>query len=450
MPTQRIAAINARVGDPMDARSWHGASLRLQKLRAPGVAQLLDYLWFIEGTSDIAHAKALAVRMRLHNLLVFGPTFRSPLHTSGGDDHVAASRRCAGSGGVRVSLSQFLHESVWMITKGRTGLQRPPTYRIAHNLCDMRPLFGLVFRAWLDQGPTRRRCAKLPSAASSAGGASYPPGGYSHWAWIDDHTTLGDLGRYLAGGRALSRADVLTIRTFQGDAKEIFTAGQFSVFRHVDSVSRLWELMDPAMVTRAFNRSGRHWDAQGTREGSSMNVDEYTFSNAVLHAPCSFAGACIRWRVYVAGATGPQLVGASVPSDGRLVAAPRVGTSTAEVAANAAELRAMWERSRRHGNRTVRLRSVPPGRWEGKDLGAADGFFVFWSNSTGRWFKRALKQSTLGAALDASGRVLYYEPALIHTRPPLCQLDQAVVRDFSEQGRRPEILRDPERCWLEW
>ena len=39
---------------------------------------------------------------------------------------------------------------------------------------------------------------------------------------------------------------MLTFRTFQDGAKEIFTAGQFAVFRHAESVNRLWELIEPS------------------------------------------------------------------------------------------------------------------------------------------------------------------------------------------------------------
>lgn len=235
----RVAAINIWLG----SRSPN--EVFWETLRTFGhahVASVLDYFWFVDDEELAAKARAYGVQHSLTNLRVISR------YTIDGN---------------AVDLATFVHHEVWIATKSFTGRTAPATYRLAHNLCDVRPLFGLVFNAWIAEVP------RLATAAGAMYAAALPA--YTHWGWIDQHTSVGNVAKFLRVGLEepgdLDLFDVISFRFL--DAAHIFTSGQLSIFRDTPLVNHMWESVPKKHLIETFDR-----DASDPNVRMSSSTDE--------------------------------------------------------------------------------------------------------------------------------------------------------------------------------
>ena len=487
----RVAAINIWLG----GRSPNEVFWKtLRTFGHAHAASVLDYIWFVDDEDLAAKARAYGVLHSLTNLRVI-------------------SRYTVD--GVAADLATFVHHQVWLATKAFTGRTAPATYRLAHNLCDVRPLFGLVFEAWI---------AEVPRLATSAGATHAPTlEAYTHWGWIDQHTSVGNLAKFL-GVRFgepsdLDRFDVVSFRFL--DAAHIFTSGQLSIFRNTPVVNHMWESVPTKHLAETFDRDPSDpkvrlccsvetrrggvcslspppppcparlhpFHGNATQVGRSMVFDEFRGSNAFIEAKASTR---IRIKVTFVAALSPEVIVARVePGSDAAGAAPSEALGGALLAGPAVTmqqsaqqpLQSMFERTaavhnaallrRAAGSATtlpaettkvaddtaryggaplapswrdvpVKTSDIAP-RWVGKHLLESDrGFFAFWRDRDGRWFKRAPSTfAYVSDLMDGSGAMKgtmqMYEAVLAHTRGALCTIKAADAPGF--KGSDPRYSR---------
>ena len=413
-------------------------------------ASVLDYVWFVDDAALATEANAYATLHGITNLWIVSQY---------------------SVGGKVVNLATFMHEKLWLATKQWTGRHTPATYKLAHNLCDIRHLFGIIFEEWIHRAP------RLATTAA----ATYAPAlsSYTHWGWIDQHTSMGDLAKFLhvkqpgksSDGSIQSDLDMFDVLSFRFlDAAQIFTSGQLSIFRDIRVVNHIWESVGAERIKETFDR-----DATDPHVGRSLVFDEFRGSNAIILAPLSTR---IRIKVSFVSALGPLLIVAQVAGgEGRLIAAASAHKDAAKslqaqfdataAAHNAAAKRRNNAQSQplklgvetaAVGDDTTRIGGAPlqptwrdvalkqgdiAGRWLGTHLALPDrGFFTFWRDRDGRWFKRVPAAFAYSSSLSRRGAVVeggeimggvikHFDVVLTHTRGALCVIQASEVDTFS-------------------
>ncbi|GAB5358814.1 hypothetical protein AAMO2058_000491100 [Amorphochlora amoebiformis] len=150
--------------------------------------------------------------------------------------------------GRKVGLKEYIHYRFWKITNKVTGIKEPFKFNLAHNLCDYRPLFGAIFHDYITE--------------------------YSHWAWVDKDTFVGDLSHWISANDLLA-AEVLGIGgTKHGGKVMVSTYGWLAIFQNTRRANELM-LYDKDQLLKAFNTSKTH----------SKNTDEYGFNRLALAGP---------------------------------------------------------------------------------------------------------------------------------------------------------------------
>jgi len=151
--------------------------------------------------------------------------------------------------GKEVGLKRFVHYKFWEATKNVTG-EPKPWYELplGHNLCDYRPLFGAIFEEFLTE--------------------------YSHWAWVDKDTFVGDLSYFLTA-TDLATAEIIGIGGTKGGGKvQLSTYGQLAIFQNTRRTRYLLNL-DRKLLFKAFKQ----------KTSGSQNTDEYSFNKLALAGP---------------------------------------------------------------------------------------------------------------------------------------------------------------------
>lgn len=147
--------------------------------------------------------------------------------------------------GQAVSLKEYIHHQFWQRTRGVTQEPAAYSYDFAHNLCDYRPLYGLIFGEFIRQ--------------------------YSHWAWTDKDTFIGDLSQHITA-YDLAQAEIIGIGGTKHGAKVMLsTYGQLAIFQNSERVNKAM-LLDRDLLIKQFKNLGRN----------SGNTDEYAFNKHVL------------------------------------------------------------------------------------------------------------------------------------------------------------------------
>jgi len=144
----------------------------------------------------------------------------------------------------RLKLSDWIRASLIRMVEG-LDFDGVDDHDFGWDLCDVRPFFGALFEADI--------------AAQ---------GTYSHWAWTDSHTYLGNLTHFLSEETLLAN-DVITFKETP-KAWSLFTSGTFTVLRNTRKGRSLWNRMEHAQVVRTL------------KDPKNNENDEYRFSNAVL------------------------------------------------------------------------------------------------------------------------------------------------------------------------
>eukprot|EP00471_Norrisiella_sphaerica_P009233 CAMPEP_0184497622 /NCGR_PEP_ID=MMETSP0113_2-20130426/37023_1 /TAXON_ID=91329 /ORGANISM="Norrisiella sphaerica, Strain BC52" /LENGTH=553 /DNA_ID=CAMNT_0026884815 /DNA_START=126 /DNA_END=1787 /DNA_ORIENTATION=- len=147
--------------------------------------------------------------------------------------------------GRSVGLKEYIHHQFWRNTKEVTKEEKPFEFDLGHNLCDYRPLYGLLFQEYLRD--------------------------YSHWAWVDKDTFVADLSLWISSNDLLA-AEVIGIGGTKNNGKiMVSTYGQLAIFHNTERVNRLM-LLDPRLLISQFKRP----------DTSSANTDEYHFNRLAL------------------------------------------------------------------------------------------------------------------------------------------------------------------------
>jgi len=279
-----------------------------------------------------------------------------------------------------------------------------------------------------------------------------PPRAYSHWGWIDHHTYVGNLLKFVDGGRDLNDFDIVSFRYV--DAPHIFTSGQLTIYRNAPSTNFLWQRIDRKTLTRVFNRDEA---AKGATQ--SMVFDEFWSSNNAIFSP---ADTGVRIKISFVSGLSPTIIAARVKhlaSDAAdkpmIVAAPSKKYPEALPTLYRNHLAGYEQRLRQKAQWTPTVKGetwrdvrVPADEIAGRFMNRKAllpkhrGFFSFWRDSAGQWFERTPDPQIVTTDSE-TGALLYYEVVLAHTRKSLCSVAAAELRSFN--ASRPRF----EGCFLQ-
>lgn len=325
-------------------------------------ADILDYFLFTNNASDVYRRQIHEKIPNATNIFVIG-VYQNPEITTDG--------------------VEFIKQRMFAVLE-ISGMNPLPTinYHLKYKLCDVRPFFGDIFRKWV-----------------------HP---YTHWAWTDQHTYVGDLKPYIYDW--LGTYDVITFAPPTGGGWRMYTSGRLTIFRNDKPLIRsYWKLTDQKTIYEKF-----HLDPMGHAQ------DEWWFSMAVFqHEEINFM------QTYAQG-------------DEMDLA---IWYQNCDVN-NKCTHHFLWKHNKIKSYwYEDAIKMTDPDRLDLRldirnflqpfhdptniDMEGVAGFYNFY-RTNGQWYRAPIDKSMF-VEYDTAKRILLWRPMIVHSREFLCEIDESEI-----------------------
>jgi len=255
--------------------------------------------------------------------------------------------------------------------------------------CDIRPFFGEIFYEWTKD--------------------------YTHWAWSDKDSYVGNLTKYMNNGAWLDDFDVVTLQRL--GEWHLFTAGQLTIMRNHHEGRWFWTRSDMRILYRNFNN-----------ETKPHVMDEFWYSRPVV-----WSDDIPYLQTYVQTSKGDNTVwGIECLDEAETQCAPRIVSWQNELKkeywTNAFESNTQWPENLDHMKMDEFVRFKKP-NLEDAGLG---GYFSFYQDRNESWWRQPVDHAFFDRI---QGRSVVLEPGLTHSRSKLCRVKPEDLDYFKEHGK---------------